>query len=606
MKRFVILLSVVPLSVLAAHAQYAGRYTNEKDYAVYFEQTKYGLTVRPVMWTATQLLRQEGKDKFVVVDRTSRGAEFRRDKTGRVAGVTIRGMDGEGLLLRRADAPALPVELFLEGRTREAVAAYVARNDLTTALNVAEQVLNRLPTKTSLVVSFLDLLAPKFIGNAKFHTLLGYALVQAGDRQKALTNLRTAYQLDPRNEDTVSALARLDALPSGKNMYKGWKLPFPLSSVFEQPTAAEISAVEKEWSARELGVRGVQTELRGTVSIADRAYFLRILSHIVLGKRHYGVILIPKNAPPGPLPVVIEAKGVSPTYFPLELEDLTSPRMLGEIADRFVYVIPTYRGEVLNFDGKTYSSEGDRTDALDGATDDAIALLNVALVTTPGIDPKRICAFGRSRGGTVAMLTGIRDKRIRCVVNWSGPTDWFYLMGTRGWTEQELWGEALRTRATPLQTGGQNVERFLKRAIEGNATLAGVRRRMIASSPLYFAERLPLSQHHYGIEDPFVPVRNGRQLEARLKRKEVSASRYGFYFYPDQGHDTDRLLAPEYSREFIALALDVKSRYEQAAGQRRRTFRRIQEPRSSRRQRGSSRRSDPALRRRETDMRSFR
>lgn len=41
------------------------------------------------------------------------------------------------------------------------------------------------------------------------------------------------------------------------------------------------------------------------------------------------------------------------------------------------------------------------------------------------------------------MLTGIRDRCIDCVVNWSGPTDWFYAMGTEGWTEQELWSEAV-------------------------------------------------------------------------------------------------------------------------------------------------------------------
>jgi hypothetical protein len=51
---------------------------------------------------------------------------------------------------------------------------------------------------------------------------------------------------------------------------------------------------------------------------------------------------------------------------------------MGDDADKFVYVVPTFRGEVLNFNGKTFTSGGDRTDALDGATDDAIALLSVA------------------------------------------------------------------------------------------------------------------------------------------------------------------------------------------------------------------------------------
>ena len=564
MLRSAIVLAAVLLLITTTHAQhsdYAGRYTDGKDYAVYFEETSFGLTIRPVLWTATQLLREADEDKFVVVDRTSRGAEFHRDRDGRVVGVAIRGMDGEGLVLRRAEKPLLPMELFLAGHTYEAADEYVARNQIKNAIETAEQVLRRLPTKTREVVLFLDRLSPHVKKDAKFYTLLGYALVQAGNRSRALASFRAAYTLNPRDELTISALARLKALPSLSDANR-WQIPFSLDAVFAKPTRAEITAVEKDWATRDLAVHGVKTEVRDMVVIADHTFFVRIVSHLVIGKRHYGVILIPKRSPPGPLPVIIEAKGVSPTYFPLELQSLSSPSMLGELADRFVYVIPTYRGEVLNFNGVTYTSEGDRTNALDGATDDAIALLNVALKTTPGIDPTRICAFGRSRGGTVAMLTGIRDKRIRCVVNWAGPTDWFYLMGTNGWTEQELWGEALRTRATPVQTGGQNVERFLKRAIDGNATLEDVRHRMIASSPLYFAHLLPLSQHHYGIEDTSVPVRNGRELIAHLQSNQVPAARYDAYFYPDQGHDTDRLLAPVHSRDFVAKALGVKEQTE--------------------------------------------
>jgi len=97
-------ITLLLLLCCSTDAQFAGRYTDGKDYAVYFEQTKYGLTIRPVMWTATQLLRETSKDKFEVVDRTSRGADFRRDASGRVDGVSIRGMDGEDLELRRADA----------------------------------------------------------------------------------------------------------------------------------------------------------------------------------------------------------------------------------------------------------------------------------------------------------------------------------------------------------------------------------------------------------------------------------------------------------------------------------------------------------------------
>jgi dipeptidyl aminopeptidase/acylaminoacyl peptidase len=256
--------------------------------------------------------------------------------------------------------------------------------------------------------------------------------------------------------------------------------------------------------------------------------------------------------------VIVVAKGVSPNYFPLNIGDSSDQTFMGDLSAKFIFVFPSFRGEVLNFEGRSFRSDGDRRDALDGATDDALALLNVALQTTPEADPTRICAYGQSRGGNVALLAGIRDPRINCVVDLAGPTDWFYLMGTNGWTEEELWAEAVRTHANVEETGGQNLERFLMRAIEGQADLAAVRHNMIASSPIYFAKRLPAAQLHYGVEDPSVPVVNGLSFVGELKRNKIPRERYEAFFYPGQGHDTDRIAAPIAARAFIAKTLKVK------------------------------------------------
>src|SRR5262245_17071413 len=107
---FVVLLPFVYGQTDRDISEYAGRYTDGKNFAVYFEVTKYGLTIRPVLWTATQLLRHESGDSFVVVDRVSRGATFSRDKSGEITGVSVRGMDGEGLTLKRAEGPLLAIE----------------------------------------------------------------------------------------------------------------------------------------------------------------------------------------------------------------------------------------------------------------------------------------------------------------------------------------------------------------------------------------------------------------------------------------------------------------------------------------------------------------
>lgn len=557
----ILLLALVLSFAAAAHGQISGRYTDGRDYVVYFKQTKYGPSIRPVLWTATQLLKGIGKDKFVVVDRPSRGAEFQRDPKGRVTGVVIRGMDGEGLHLVRSDGPLLPVELLLSGKTREAVRRYAQRGPegLSTAVEIARRVLERQPTKTRLVVGFLKALSPHFASDAPFNSLLGFAYVQAGDRHRAAESFRLAHRLDPTNEDAISGLFRLGLMPDAPKKNGGWPVPFNVSEVFRQPTIEEIRAVEADWASRDLSVKGVRQELRKTISFDGWQADVRVVSHLVHGSRHYGAIIMPLDASPGCCAVIVDAKGVSPSYFPLTIENVDSVRMMGDSRGRFVYVVPSFRGEVMKVGDRTFTSEGDRRDALDGATDDAIALLNVALATTPQADAERVCVYGHSRGGNVALLVGERDRRIKCVVDVAGPTDWFYLMGTDGWTEEELWREAIRTRANTFETGGQNVERFLMRAIEGKASLADVRHNMIASSPLYFADRLRArTQLHYGLEDPSVPSRNGRAFVAKLRRKAQTAKILQAFFYPGEGHDTDRLAMPEAARKFILKSLDLK------------------------------------------------
>jgi hypothetical protein len=541
-------------------AEFTGRFSDGKDYVVYFEETKYGLTIRPALWTATQLLGQSEKDRFLVVDRPSRSATFQRDGKGQVVGVTIQGMEGEGVRLNRVGSELLPVELLLAGKGQAASRAFLEKGtDVIKLLEIAERVLNGRPSMPKTVVGFLSEMASRFPSNDKLYTILGYAQVAAGDRKSAVVSLSRAYSINPDNKEAISGLARLKAPPSLiKESTAGWKLPFPLGSIFKEPTTAEIRAVENDWRTRDLNPRDVQEVFRGKISYGQSNFVVRIVSHRVHGFLHYGAILIPPDAKPSCCPIIVEAKGVSWNYFPLELEKLNAPRLMANLSERVIYVIPSFRGEVLLFEGNKYQSEGDRTDALDGATDDAIALLNAALKTTPEADANKICAFGHSRGGTVALLAGIRDKRFKCVVNWAGPTDWFNLMGTGGWSEQELYSEGLRTRANPSETGGQNIERFLLKAIRGEETLKTVRHRMLASSPLYFARRFRQVQLHYGEEDSSVPVRNGRKLVIELKRYRVPISSYEIYFYPGAGHDTDRIKAPVLTREYFIKFLWTK------------------------------------------------
>jgi dipeptidyl aminopeptidase/acylaminoacyl peptidase len=149
------------------------------------------------------------------------------------------------------------------------------------------------------------------------------------------------------------------------------------------------------------------------------------------------------------------------------------------------------------------------------------------------------------------MLTAERDKRIKGVVEWAGPTDWFELMGEEGWTQRELVEEGLRIHAKPNETAGQFIERFLLKAINGTWNLEDTRLKMIASSPLYFASSLPALQIHHGVEDYNVPIANARALVDSLKNQDRSKQSFEPFFYEGFGHDTDVTLATGRSHKFF-------------------------------------------------------
>ena len=115
---------------------------------------------------------------------------------------------------------------------------------------------------------------------------------------------------------------------------------------------------------------------------------------------------------------------------------------LGELRDRFVYVIPSFRSERLEVGDSVWISTGPAS-PWDYDVDDALALLNVALELTPQAKSEGVSIIGASRGAGVAMLAGIRDERIGNIVAFFGPTDFF-----------DGWVRADRARGGPGASAG--------------------------------------------------------------------------------------------------------------------------------------------------------
>ncbi len=133
-------------------------------------------------------------------------------------------------------------------------------------------------------------------------------------------------------------------------------------------------------------------------------------------------------------------------------------------------------------------------------------------------------------------------------------------MAPAGVTPRESAADALRRDAKLGEAGGQFLYNFLRFARAGTEDLAAVRARLLASSPLYFAESLPPSQLHYGLEDAIVPERNGRAIERRLRGSPEAARRIAFRFHAEAGHDQDLFDAPRQTRAFLLGQLAARPR----------------------------------------------
>ncbi|NKB69302.1 MAG: prolyl oligopeptidase family serine peptidase [Candidatus Latescibacteria bacterium] len=517
------------------YTDYLGRYGQSFTGAAVVEEYGGRLILRHRLWSSSQTLLPIGDDEFSVEDFPERRIKFRCQGAESSACVLSGYGDREMVFGRLGDDESHPLELLDQGRGAEAAEAFAGQaDDVTAILDIAATLFASFPSKVDTAVTFYRQLTQRYPDAPEVHTRLGRALVASGEREGGRVAFERAHDLDAGDADALLGLRRL----GGKPLRRGWSVPFGLNELLADPTAAEIAQVEADWQGRELGAKDVTVELEEPVSWEHFEGRVTILSHTVLGSKHYGAVFVPNST--DPCPVLLELKGVNPSYFPLDISGgPKSLRFLGRDGGGFVYVIPCLRGETLIWKERRFQSAGDRTNAWDGAADDAIALLSAALQATPVAAAERVSCFGKSRGGGVALLAGQRDQRIKRVLAWSAPTDWFKLMTYGGWLMAETVADTLANEWGPGEGGeaGQFVEWFLKPAIEGGRGLAAVRQHILASSPLYFAHLSGATQLHHGVEDNMVPVDNAQALMARMA--ELGADQFEAVLHPQAGHDVE-------------------------------------------------------------------
>ncbi|MDM4765235.1 hypothetical protein [Pelomonas sp. SE-A7] len=536
-------------AALAAREGPAGRYGSGLQMLI-VGPCGEGWAAQPLLSANPALLIRQKDDLYGFAERPERQIAFRRTSEGRIDAMQRVGSGAWSE--RRSDSEPEALEWLLAGQPSQAAAKFVAA-DLDEAAALATAVLSRLPSKRAAVLAFLEELAPRGQGSPSLLMALGAARASQGRVEPAHQAYWAAAKLDPGRPGLAAGL-RL----SGAGYATGearWPLPFPLTALLAAPTDIEKAQVLADWKARKIEVTDVQELARQPAFMPGSS--LALLSYRMAGQRQYGLVLLPDQAAPGCCAVLLDIKGTSPDYAPLDLSGLRprSVRELGPAAARTLILFPGLRGERLVFGGKSYASEGDRRDGWDGAADDARGLLSAALSLYPAGDAKRVCAFGHSRGATVAMLAAIRDARLGCVAAEAGPVDWFALMGEEGWPLQSAVREGLHLGSQPGQLGGQFIERFLAPVLEGRWSLPEARHRMLASSPLYFAERLPPLLAVYGSDDASVPVANGEALRRALSRRAAEAAQV--LIQPALGHDLDPVATPAAAGAFLRSRLGL-------------------------------------------------
>jgi len=283
--------------------------------------------------------------------------------------------------------------------------------------------------------------------------------------------------------------------------------------LFAAPTPAETNAVWNEWQSRDL--TPANYTLVQETPISDGKFTLKIVSYVVSGIKEYGALLIPKTDNPVPVRMIISGFGIDLLATSMKIVISNNANEQG-----FILAIPALRGQRLDLtvNGVAYTtpiSEGRHCDAFDGATDDAIAFLNLIQATESKADINRVSIRGGSRGGTVALLAGIRDKRFKRLINIVGPTD-------------------LLTLTAVSENDATYQCQFLSELVHQQASITSARFKMIASSPLYFANKLPATQIHLGVKDRHFSISQGQALQEKINQSGSEGS-FEFFTY-DRGH----------------------------------------------------------------------
>ncbi|MFY0599118.1 MAG: prolyl oligopeptidase family serine peptidase [Cyclobacteriaceae bacterium] len=289
------------------------------------------------------------------------------------------------------------------------------------------------------------------------------------------------YQYKPGNE--CESRVNYDHLYLNRNIN--------LDSLFLPVDSLEKGEVLEEW--RSFNSESDQYDILEEFALYGRT--CKLISHTYGGDRHFGAVLFPSGYDYSKsYPLIVWADGLNQLDPSTKLERSMTGFLSQHLDDYFI-VVPSYRGQSLYANKKFYCSDGFFGDAFDGATSDALRLLHLTQTKLGNVDSTRLAIYGVSRGGTVALLAGIRNTNFNCIISQSGPTDFLRMHGYKRYGRQY---------------------RYIFLAYD--LPFYEIRKKIIRCSPLHFIENYQgnlLLLH--GRNDDTVPLFHASELIDKMK-----------------------------------------------------------------------------------------
>lgn len=194
-----------------------------------------------------------------------------------------------------------------------------------------------------------------------------------------------------------------------------------MDSILTAPTTAEIGIELTNWKNFDLTSDSIL--IAAEYQLFGRQTF--ILSTFKNDTVHYGAVMLPgKFDESEKYHAIIWANGLNQFSPSVSLTHRREIKELSQSLTDYFIIIPSFRGQSLEVTGHYFCSDGFFGDAFDGATDDALRLYHASRQTYPQIS-NSASIYGVSRGGTVALLAGIRHPEIQITISQAGPTDFY-------------------------------------------------------------------------------------------------------------------------------------------------------------------------------------